>query len=360
MALPRPTVEPPPSATQQSAFAALAARRASSADPCELGVKALEGRDLDSAKMHLQQCLAARPAQVEPYLWMCALHQARQDSPALYQTARQGLDKFPQERRFYLTVGTHDAREKRYDAAIDVFEAGSRRWPEDAQIRSLLASSYFARGTELLDASDNEAAAKHLRRATELAPDDVEAHLNLGRAFHNLLRNTEALAAFDRVIEVWPATPLAFFHRGMTYHSLGEFERAIEDLDQAIAAAPEYPPARLVRGLALLAVARWEPALGDLETATARMPRNAQAWHARARALVQLERLPEAEKSLRTAMELDPTEPAVVNALVAVLMRLGRADEARPLALKPAALARERRSADPGEIRFEGSKQGKP
>ncbi|MEX2302499.1 MAG: tetratricopeptide repeat protein [Bryobacterales bacterium] len=338
----------------------LAAAASSAADPCELGVQALEGRDLDSARIHLQKCLDARPATVEPYLWLCALHQARQDSTALYQTARLGLEKFPQERRFYLTVGTHDAREKRYQAAIDAFEEGLRRWPEDAQIRSLLASSHFARGTELLDASDSEAAAKHLRRATEMAPADVEAHLNLGRAFHNLLRNTEALAAFDRVIELQPATPLAFFHRGMTYHSLGEFERAIEDLDQAIAAAPDYPPAYLVRGLAQLAVARWEPALGDLETATARMPRNAQAWHGRARALVQLERLPEAEKSLRTAMELDPTEPAPLNALVAVLMRLGRAEEARPLAVKAAALARERRSADPGEIRFEGSTQAKP
>jgi Flp pilus assembly protein TadD len=90
------------------------------------------------------------------------------------------------------------------------------------------------------------------------------------------------------------------------------------------------------------------------------MPRNAQAWHARARALVQLERLPEAEKSLRTAMELDPADPAPVNALVSVLIRLGRAEEARPLAAKAATLARERRSADPGEIRFEGSKQAGP
>jgi tetratricopeptide (TPR) repeat protein len=325
-----------------------------------LGVKALEGRDLDSAGIHLQQCLAARPAQVEPYLWLCALHQARQDSSALYQTARQGLDKFPHERRFYLTVGTQDAREKRYDAAIDVFEQAYRRWPDDAPIRSLLASSHFARGTELLDAADSEAAAKHLRRATELAPEDVEAHLNLGRALHNLLQNTEALAAFDRVIELQPAAPLAFFHRGMTYHSLGEFDRAIEDLNRSIAAPPEYPPAYLVRGLALLAVARWEPALSDLETAAARMPRNAQAWHGRGRALVQLDRLPEAEKSLRLAMELDPADPAPVNALVGVLMRLGRAEEARPLAAKAAALARERRSADPGEIRFEGSKQAGP
>jgi hypothetical protein len=46
-----------------------------------------------------------------------------------------------------------------------------------------------------------------------------------------------------------------------------------------------------------------------------------------------------------------------VNTLVTVLMRLDRADEARPLAKKAATLARERRSADPGEIRFEPARR---
>jgi tetratricopeptide (TPR) repeat protein len=329
-------------------------------DPCEAGRAALEQRDLANAGALLQKCIDARPASVEPYLWLCAVHQARQDASSLQRTAREGLERFPQEPRFYLTVGTYDAREKRYESAISVFEEGHRRWPEDAQIRSLLASSHFARGTELLDASKSESAAEHLRRATELAPDDVEAQLNLGRALHNLLQNTEALEAFNRVIELKPDTLLAFFHRGMTYYSLGEFERSIEDLDRAIAATPDYPPAFLVRGQALIAVARWERALSDLETATARMPQSAQAWHSRGRALAHLGRLDEAEGSLRKAAELDPEDPAPVNALVRVLIRLGRADEAKPLAAKAAALARERRSADPGEIRFESAGRAAP
>lgn len=329
-------------------------------DPCEAGRVALEQRNLDSAGALLQKCIDARPANVEPYLWLCAVHQARQDASSLQRTAREGLERFPQEPRFYLTVGTHDAREKRYESAISVFEEGHRRWPGNAQVRSLLASSHFARGTELLDASKNEAAVEHLRRAVALAPNDVEAHLNLGRASHNLLQNTEALEAFNRVIELKPETPLAFFHRGMTYYALGEFERSIEDLDRAIAAAPDYPPAFLVRGQALIAVARWEQALGDIETATARMPQSAQAWHTQGRTLAQLGRLEEAETSLRKAAELDSQDPAPVNALVRVLIRLGRADEAKPLAAKAAALARERRSADPGEIRFETAERPTP
>jgi tetratricopeptide (TPR) repeat protein len=332
---------------------ALTAAGPAAADPCHEGARALERRDLDGAEKLLRQCLDQDPPEAAPYLMLCGVYQLRQDSDALYRTASKGLKRFPDEPRFYLTVGTHDARAGRYDDAIKIFEEGLRRWPEDRQVVSLLASSHYARGAELLDGGENEAAAKHLSRATKLTPDYVEAHLDLGRALHNLLRSADALAAFNRVIELDPQTPLAQFHRGLTYYSMGEFDRAIEDLDEEIAGNPGYPPAYLVRGLARLESAEWATALADLEIAVARMPGNSQAWHGRARALVQSDRLNEAEKALRKAMELDPEDPAPVNTLVSVLTRLDRSAEARPLRQKAAELARARRSAGPGEIRFE-------
>jgi tetratricopeptide (TPR) repeat protein len=216
----------------------VAALGRATADTCDLGLEALKQGDLGQAGVLLRQCVKARPSQVDPYLWLCAVYQQQKDSEALYKTASAALEKFPEEPRFYLTVATHDAREKRYHAAVKVLEEGLKRWPDDPSIRKLLANAHYAWGAELLDASDNEAAEQHLRRATELAPDDVEAHVNLGRAFHNLLRYSEALDAFNRVIELNPKTPLARFHRGLSYHSLGQFEHAIEDLTAEIADTP--------------------------------------------------------------------------------------------------------------------------
>lgn len=331
---------------------ALAADAAAATDPCATGLQALKQGELEKAGTLLLQCREARPSEVDPYLWLCAVYQQQKDSKSLYETASVALKKFPGEPRFYLTVATHDARDKRFESAVSVLEEGYNRWPEHPSIRKLLANAHFARGAELLDASNNEPAERHLRRATELAPSDLEARLNLGRALHNQLRYSEALDAFDRVIELNPGTQLARFHRGLSYYSLGEFERAIEDLTAEITATPDYAPSYLVRGQALLAMARWKEAFTDLKIAAARMPQSAPAWHDSARALIQLEQLDEAETRLRKAIEIDPGDPAPLNTLVSVLMRLGRAEEARPLATRAATLARERRSADPGEIRF--------
>ena len=97
----------------------------------------------------------------------------------------------------------------------------------------------------------------------------------------------------------------------------------------------------------------WENALKDLEVASAGMPSNPTAHYGRARALLHQGKLDAAETALRKVMELDPSDPAPVNTLVSVLLRLHRPEEARALATKAATLARDRRTAARGEIRFE-------
>ena len=75
-------------------------------------------------------------------------------------------------------------------------------------------------------------AAALLRRSAVLAPNDVDAHMNLGRALHNTGRYAEALAAFDRVQALKPEYPLLAFHRGLSLHYMGEFEKAVDELSR--------------------------------------------------------------------------------------------------------------------------------
>ena len=107
-------------------------------------------------------------------------------------------------------------------------------------------------------------AEKHLRNATELSDGNIEAHLNLGRALHNLNRSTEAVAQFDKVIALDPKTPLAWFHRGMVLQSLGELDQAIADLTTEIKLNPEYPPSYFFRGRALMTKGEWNEALAGV------------------------------------------------------------------------------------------------
>jgi Flp pilus assembly protein TadD len=185
---------------------------------------------------------------------------------------------------------------------------------------------------------------KHLRRATELAPGDAEAFLNLGRALHNLERYKDAIAAFDRAGSNVPLVP---FHRGLALFSLGEFAKSISEMDAQIAADANYGPAYLIRGMARLAKGEAEAAAADLERAAAQMTDNAAAQLAYGRALIQLDRLSEAEAPLRKAVSLDPGDPAAANTLVSVLMRLGRVEEGRALSRTAADLARQKRNSAP-------------
>jgi tetratricopeptide (TPR) repeat protein len=318
------------------------------ADPCRDGATALERRDLPAAEAALKQCPT-----VQGHLMLAGVYQLQQNAEALYRTAAAAMKKFPEEKRFYLTAGTHEARRKQYAAAVKTFEQAYSRWPDDPKLKSLLASSHFAAGTELLDAGKNEPAAASLRRAAELAPRDIEALMNLGRALHNMLHHSEALKVFDRALTLNAAFPLVRFHRGMALFALGDFDKAVADLTQEIQANPDYPPARLLRGLAYIANADWERARADLQLASAAMPGNANAQYGYARTLVHTGELAAAEAALTKAMAADPADPAPVNTLVSVLHRLGRSDEARALAPKAAALARAKRTAERGEIRFE-------
>lgn len=329
---------------------------AAAGEPCRDGADAARQRDLAKAELLLKQCIQTQPA-IETYLLLAGVYQLQQKSTELYEIASEALKRFPAEQRFYIAVANHDGREKRFQPAIRILEEAFRRWPGDPKIQTLLASSHFGRGSELLDEGRNEAAVDHLRRATELAPADVEARMNLGRALHNLHRRVEAMAVFDALVRQTPPVPLARFHRALTYYSMGEFVRAIEDLDGEIAAKADDGPARLVRGLSLMATGEWTKAAADLEIAAAALPDNAQAQYGRARALIESGELASAEAVLRKAIALDPADPGPLNSLVRLLVRLGRRDEANALAPKAAELARKSRTANPGEIRFESFKR---
>src|SRR5213593_2211002 len=200
-----------------------------SQDPCRSGFEALQLKEIVVAVPLLEKCIVTGPSEIRPYLALCGIYQSQGRSDDLFRVAAAGLKRFPGEKRFYLTVGNHLGRKESYQEAIQVFEAGYRRWPDDKELKEGLADALLYLGLRVLDKNENQEAEKHLRKVTELADGNIDAHLNLGRALHNLNRSTDAVTEFDKVIALDPKLPLAWFHRGMVLQSLGEIDRAIAD-----------------------------------------------------------------------------------------------------------------------------------
>ncbi|MEZ5399521.1 MAG: tetratricopeptide repeat protein [Bryobacteraceae bacterium] len=323
------------------------------AGPCTEGAEALGRRDLPAAERALRTCTAQPGAPLDAFLMLCGVYQMQGNAAGLYEAAVAGIKHYPADKRFYLTAGAHAGRSQMFADAVNILEPAVRRWPEDGKLASLLESAHLGEGMTRLDAGDNDAALTHLERAVALVPNDVEALLNLGRALHNLNRGEEALEVFDRTLATDPQAPLAQFHRGMAFQALGRFEEAITAIGAELAVNPEHAPARLIRGLALMGRGDAQAALPDLRASVEAMPADATAPFALARCLMRLDKSPEAEPHLLKAIELSPRDPAPRNALVRVLIATGRRDEAAKLAAEAAVLAREERSAAPGEIKFQ-------
>ena len=70
---------------------------------------------------------------------------------------------------------------------------------------------------------------------TILVPQFAWPHLNRGLALSRCGRLTEALASYDRALELDPEFVEAWVDRGLAYLELGRPDQALLDLERAIA-----------------------------------------------------------------------------------------------------------------------------
>jgi tetratricopeptide (TPR) repeat protein len=88
-------------------------------------------------------------------------------------------------------------------------------------------------------------AADAYRHAVDLAPDWVEAHLNLGTALFHLGEAAEARRCFEAAIELEPQSALTHFNLGCVFEKLGNRRGAIDHLEQAVRLSPSLADAHL-------------------------------------------------------------------------------------------------------------------
>ena len=77
-------------------------------------------------------------------------------------------------------------------------------------------------------------------RVVELAPDWIEAHINLGVAYYQLGQLSDARAAFFDAVQLDPMNGISRYNLGCTLEELGELDEAIEHLQRAARAMPAH------------------------------------------------------------------------------------------------------------------------
>lgn len=112
-----------------------------------------------------------------------------------------------------------------------------------------------------LEAEDHASAARRLENLLRIAPDNPSVLYNLGVCYSFMKKDDEALAVFEKVVEMNPGIVAAYYNMGQIWLvSKRDFSRALHCFSCAIHQRPDYIGAHHQRGVAY-------ELLGDLEKA---------------------------------------------------------------------------------------------
>jgi tetratricopeptide (TPR) repeat protein len=135
-----------------------------------------------------------------------------------------------------------------------------------AQDEKLTAEHWFNVGLELEKASVKEAQrAYHM--ALEAEPEMAEAHLNLGRLYHETRELEKAEAHYRAALRSAPADAAPAFNLGVLLEDLEQRQKAVEAYRQAIQLDASFADAHYNLGLLLEALGKKSEAFFHLRTA---------------------------------------------------------------------------------------------
>jgi tetratricopeptide (TPR) repeat protein len=190
------------------------------------------------------------------------------------------------------------------------------RFQDFSAVRDRLASLY----TQLTHEPAPQAAA-----GTEL---DAVDWLHRGLSLNELGLPGQALACYDRALEIRPDFELAWLNRGNPLAKLGRHEEAIACYDRALAINPDRAEPWMSKGNRLSALGRYDEAIVCYDHALAMDAKLYQAWEGKGLALRGREDSVGAIRCFEEAITLRPGSVTSWFNIVAALSSIGKDDAA--------------------------------
>jgi tetratricopeptide (TPR) repeat protein len=215
---------------------------------------------------------------------------------------------------------------------------GGQLPPADATLSRLLqsdprnAAALKLRGDVAYLLGKLPEAERLLLEAASVVPGNPDPQYALGRLYYHQSRFGDAVARFQKVLELDPASYRAYDNLGLSYEALNQGARALESYQKSLALVhqdhPEYDTVYANFADFLYRQADFERSFQFSAEAAKRNPRSARNFFLAGRALAKLERWDLASKWLNQAIALDPGHAAASYQLSQVYRRQGRDAEA--------------------------------
>lgn len=201
--------------------------------------------------------------------------------------------------------------------------------------QTILSQQEIAQGEKIAKKAFRAAAKGDFARAEtywttliDKFPDNPAVWSNRGNVRIGQYKLSEAIADFDRSIEIAPEYPDAYLNRGIAYEGKGLWDRAIADYDRVLAIDPQDPVALNNRGNAKAGQQKWQSALEDYQQAAIIAPDFPMARGNAALIQYQLSDREEAIRNMRNLVRKYPMYSDMRAALAAALWVEGQQGEA--------------------------------
>jgi len=122
------------------------------------------------------------------------------------------------------------------------------------------------------------AAVKKLKKVLELSDDFNEAHLYMGRAYHELGSYKDAIVSFRFFISKEPKSSAGYFYLGRTYIAAAYFQRAVSCFSESLRIKSDFAPALAYIGYALMRTGALSHSVNYLQKAVEFAPEDSKIY----------------------------------------------------------------------------------
>lgn len=210
--------------------------------------------------------------------------------------------------------------------------SGGREQPAPAPLSKAQRAeldSCVGKGAELYHAGHYQEALAWFERCVQIAPDNINMWSNKGAALQMLGRHDEALACYDRGYAADPGDRRLLDSKIALLAAMGGREQELASCcDAVLRLAPGDINVCVQKGAALYALGRYEQALQAFGRCLELTPDNAAMYANQGTTLLALRRYPEALAAYERGIALDASLAALWQGKGAALEALGRKPEA--------------------------------
>ena len=207
-------------------------------------------------------------------------------------------------------------------AAIPAWKIAAAKHPADARPHNLMGVALAALG------NTSEAIAEY-NKSLELNPDSSRTHNNLGSALAQEGRFDEALVQIRKAVELNPDGGVEHINLGHLLDVMGHRQEAIDELKKGIELAPKNSDGHNLYGVILAQEGKLDEAIGQLQRAVDLAPRSSDCHFNLGQALSASGRFPEAQLQFESAASLAKNgDPALLQALAATYSKTGNYQKA--------------------------------